>query len=643
MDKIESAKNFSKEFYLGNEKSITNKAMDLIKSFNLDETCVLSAILYYPYCKVGVSKKEDVLSSKEIEELNKIRQEFKEKLKQDYGEDVVNFLHALKKLIEIDYQNEEQEAENIRKMFFALTKDIRVIIVKLFFVLAELKVLSEQKAPEEIKATKSKQTLELFAPLASRLGLSSLKSDLEDLAFKNLYPKKYAEIEKEVQKRYKEREKTVENLKNFVQNFLNELGINGEVMGRKKHIYSIYKKLNEKDGNLDKIYDLVAVRAIVPTVEECYTLLGKINSHLTPFQNRFKDYISIPKSNGYQSLHTTVMFEKVPVEIQIRTYDMHKSAEYGVAAHWMYKEKRNKLDSLDEKLGWVRELMESDHATTKEELLQSLKVDIYDGEIFAQTPKGKVVHLPKDAIALDFAYAIHTDIGNKCTGAKINGKMCPITKVLENGDIVEIVTNPNSKGPSKDWLKIVKTTSAKNKISQFFRKEMKEENIKAGKTMLEQAIKTAGYSTSKLLDKKYIENLLGKLNFGTIDELYATIGYGALSAKIIAGKLANIYKSDINEKLKKEIVIPENLENYTPKATSINVKNIDNMLIKFAKCCCPIEGDEIIGFISHGQGVVVHRKQCPNVAFFDKDRLIEINWKWNSLPIFILLFLLLVV
>ena len=639
MDKIEAAKIFSEEFYLENEKSITNKAMDLIKSFNLDETCILSAILYYPYCKIGVSKKEDILPNKEAEELRlkelaKIRQEFKDKLKQDYGEDVVNFLHALKKLIEIDYQNEEQEAENIRKMFFALTKDIRVIIVKLFFVLAELSVLSEKPDASEQVNIKSKQILELFAPLASRLGLSALKSELEDLAFKNLYPKKYAEIEKEVQKRYKERAVTVENLKNLVKSFLNELGINGEVMGRKKHMFSIYKKLKEKDGNLDKIYDLVAVRAIVPTVEECYTLLGKINSKLTPFQNRFKDYISIPKSNGYQSLHTTVMFENVPVEIQIRTFDMHKAAEYGVAAHWMYKEKRSKLDSLDEKLGWVRELMESDHATTKEELLQSLKVDIYDGEIFVQTPKGKVVHLPKDAIALDFAYAIHTDIGNKCSGAKINGKMCPITKTLENGDIVEIVTNPNSKGPSKDWLKIVKTSGAKNKISQFFRKEMKEENIKAGKSMLEQAIKNAGYSTAKLLDKKYIEVLLSKLNFGTLDELYATIGYGALSAKIIAGKLSNIYKNDIDEKLKKEIIIPENLENYAPKETSINVKNLDNLLIKFAKCCCPIEGDEIIGFISHGQGVVVHRKQCPNVSFFDKDRLIEINWKWYHFQFF---------
>lgn len=630
-DKLKLANEFSEKLYSELEKNITINAMNILKTMNLDETCLLSSILYYPYCKVGVVNKMDMalgnIEEAKVKELEKIRAEFKNNIKQVYGEEVLNFLHSLKKLIEIDYQNEQEEAENIRKMFFALAKDIRVIIVKLCFVLAELQVVSKDKTLEEQTKLKSKQTLELFAPLASRLGLSSIKSELEDLAFKNLYPEQYEKISSAVEKKYKEREVIVNHLKDEVRKYMKELGINGEVMGRKKHIFSIYKKLKQKNGNLDKIYDLVAVRAILNSVEDCYALLGKINSQVTPLQNRFKDYIAIPKSNGYQSLHTTVMFEGVPVEIQIRTKEMHRCAEFGIAAHWMYKEKRTKLDSLDERLGWIREIMEKEKQMTSEELIESLKVDIYDGEIFVQTPKGKVLHLPAESTAIDFAYAIHSDVGNKCIGAKVNGKMQPITKPLENGDIVEIITNPNSKGPSRDWLKIIKTPGARNKILQFFRKEMKDDNIKAGKTMLEQAIKNAGYSVSKITDKKYFETLLEKSCFSTIDEIFASIGYGSSSAKIVAGKLVHIYEADIEKNAKKEIIIHEPSENYNPHESSVNVKGVNNLLIKFAKCCCPIKGDDIVGFVSHGQGIVVHRRQCPNLSFFDPERLIEVNWK----------------
>ena len=627
-EKLKKAQHFAKTVYSNEQENITNLAMEIIKNLNLDETCALASQLYYPYCTIGVLSKDEVVSDDKQKEIDKLRAEFKHQLSHDYGEDVLNFLHSLKKLIEIDYQNEEEEAENIRKMFFALAKDIRVIIVKLCFILAELKYLSKTKN-KELLSHKAKQTLELFAPLASRLGLSNLKSELEDLAFKSLYPKKYNEIQDEVNKRYIEREKTVENLKAEVKKYLSELSINGEVMGRKKHIYSIYKKLKEKNGNLDKIYDLVAVRAIVESVEDCYALLGKINSSVLPLQNRFKDYIAIPKSNGYQSLHTTVMFENVPVEIQIRTKEMHRNAEFGVAAHWIYKEKRSKLDSLDQRLGWIREIMEKEKQMSSQEIIDSLKVDIYDGEIFVQTPKGKVIHLPEKASSIDFAYAIHSDVGNKCVGAKVNGKMVPITKTLENGDIVEIITNPNSKGPSRDWLKIVKTNGAKNKILSFFRKEMKEENIRSGKAMFEQAIKNLGYSVSKLTEKKYLDMLIDKSGFFTLDELFASIGYGSSSAKIYAGKLVHIYSSILKEQTKKERVEvrEEILETYNPSENTIDVHGESNLMIKFAKCCCPIEGDDIVGFISHGQGIVVHRKQCPNLSFFDKDRLIEVNWK----------------
>ncbi len=646
------------------EKEITENAIDIAKKIHLSNECINACYLYYPYVKTAIYTKPDNFddldeNQKKIEDqkkegLNEERLKFKQFLSNNFGEDLLQFLHGLKKLLEIDYSNEEKEAENIRKMFFAITKDIRIIIVKLCFVLAEIRqckssfnienfrsnfnlsnieivnnqnIIDSNKIQENTSIVlKAKQIMQLFAPLAARLGLSSIKSELEDIAFQILNNKKYNEIKDLVDNRYLEREKTVADLKNQIKSFLNELGIKGEVMGRKKHIYSIYKKLKEKNNNIDKIYDLVAVRAILKTVADCYALLGKINEKFTPLQNRFKDYISIPKSNGYQSLHTTIMFEGVPVEIQIRTISMHRHAEFGVAAHWVYKEKRSETDSLDKKLGWIREIMENGKDMSNEELINMLKVDIYDGEIFVQTPKGKVLHLPKDSTAIDFAYMIHTDIGNKCIGAKINGKMQPLTKVLQNGDIVEIITNVNSKGPSRDWLKIVKSSQAKSKILSFFKKEMKEDNIKNGKIMFEQAIKNLGYSVNKLLEKKYTDLLLNKYNFTSIEELYASIGCGAYSAKMFAGKLIQTYQMYI--KKEQDEIQTSHIETiiYNNDEKKINVKGLNNILVKFAKCCCPIEGDEIIGFISQGRGIIVHRKQCPNVNFFDKERLIDVEW-----------------
>lgn len=638
--KLQKAKKLFENSANQKEKEICRLAVSQIEKLHLDDDCVLACYLYYPYIKTSIyvplndeelkaldenkrKKEEEKRREIELERIN-----FKNEIKNEFGENILSFLHALKKLIEISYTTEEEEAENIRKMFFALTKDVRVILVKICFVLAEIKSCSSAFSDDTQLANKrAKQVLDLFAPLSARLGLSSIKSELEDIAFEMLHPEEYDEIKKEVEKRYVEREKIVDDLKNQIKLFMNELGLSGEIMGRKKHIYSISKKLKEKNGNMDKIYDLVAVRAILNSVADCYLLLGKINENFTPLQNRFKDYISIPKSNGYQSLHTTIMFEGVPVEIQIRTLQMHRMAEFGVAAHWIYKEKRTKLDSLDERLGWVREIMENEKNLSSEELINSLKVDIYDGEIFVQTPKGKVLHLPENSTPIDFAYSIHSDIGNTCVGAKVNGKMQPITKPLSNGDIVEIVTNPNSKGPSRDWLKVVKTSQAKNKIQNFFRKEMKEENVKNGKAILENAIKNLGYSVSKVLDKKYVQTLLEKHNFVEFDELLASIGHGANSPKVFAGKLVQIYQADIKKEQEKEQVKRIEPSFQAPSDKTINVKGLNNLMVRFAKCCCPIEGDEIVGFISQGRGIIIHRKQCPNVSFFDKERLIEVDWK----------------
>ncbi len=655
-EKLKSAKELFEKVANPEEKQICEIAIEQVKKLHLGDECVLACYLYYPYIKTAIYvppseaelKSFDETRRKEEDERKKEidikRTEFKKSIEQIYGEETLAFLHGLKKLIEISYTNEQEEAENIRQMFFALAKDVRVILVKICFVLAEIKLYNSAFAEEKIETKnfnekalktqneltateKAKQILDLFAPLAARLGLSSVKSELEDIAFEMLHPQEFMEIKREVNKRYLAREKTVEDLKHQIKIFMHELGLSGEIMGRKKHIYSISKKLKEKGGDLDKIYDLVAVRAILNTVADCYALLGKINENFMPLQNRFKDYISIPKSNGYQSLHTTIMFEGVPVEIQIRTQEMHRMAEFGVAAHWMYKEKRNKQDSLDERLGWVREIMENEKYMSSEDLINSLRVDIYDGEIFVQSPKGKVLHMPENSTPIDFAYLIHSEVGNQCVGAKVNGKMQPLTKPLSNGDIVEIITSPNSRGPSRDWLKVIKTQQAKSKILAFFRKEMKEENIKNGKIMFEAAIKNLGYSVSKVTEKKYIQVLLDKFNFSELDELLASVGHGAYSAKMFAGKLIQIYQADIKkqqEKLQTQHI--ESIE-YKPSDNKIDVKGVNNLMVKFAKCCCPIEGDEIVGFVSQGRGIIVHRKQCPNVSFFDKDRLIDVEWK----------------
>ena len=672
-DVLEKAKKLFLVSTTKSEKEICNLALSIVKSIHLDEECIVSCYLYYPYIKTSIyspPSEEEIKSfdenkrKQEETKKHKIEEErlkFKNSIINEYGESTLSFLHGLKKLLEIDYKNEEEEAENIRKMFFALTKDVRVILVKICFVLAEVKhynsaffdenfttsfnLSAVKSSPEDslkniqiqpnqtnilIAKQKAKQILDIFAPLAARLGLSSIKSELEDIAFEILYPARYSFIKQEVEKKYIQREKTVENLKKQIKIFMKELNIEGEITGRKKHIYSINKKLLEKGGNLDKIYDLVAVRAILSSIADCYALLGKINENFTPLQNRFKDYISIPKSNGYQSLHTTIWFEGSPVEIQIRTLLMHRHAEFGVAAHWMYKEKRQKQDSLDERLGWVREIMENEKHMSSEEIINSLKVDIYDGEIFVQTPKGKVLHMPENSTPIDFAYLIHSEIGNQCIGAKVNGKMQPITKPLANGDIVEIITNPNSKGPSRDWLKVVKTSQAKNKILSFFRKEMKEENIKNGKTMFEQAIKNLGYSVTKVTEKKYLSTLLDKYNFSEIEEMFASIGCGAYSAKVFAGKIIQIYQQALKKQQENIQIAHIETQSPPPSDKKINIKGVNNLMIKFAKCCCPIEGDDIVGFISQGRGIIIHRKICPNISFFDKNRLIDVDWQTNE-------------
>ncbi len=537
----------------------------------------------------------------------------------NYEQKNFDTVEILFKLDKINYSQQETEAENIRKMFFAITKDIRIIMMKIAFVVVELRHVDEKN--EEEKLSLASSIFALFAPLAARLGLSTFKTELENGAFKINDKELYEDIQISVDSRFNKRQPIVERLTTLVENCMKDLDINGKVYGRKKHIYSIYKKL--KDHPIDKIYDLIAVRALVQTIPDCYALLGRLHTMVEPYKNRFKDYISTPKPNGYQSLHTTVVFEGFPVEIQIRTEEMHRYAEYGVAAHWLYKEKKSKQDNLDVRLAWLRQTMENEDMSI-DELASSLSQDIYNNDIFVQTPKGKVVYLPTGSTPIDFAYSIHSAVGNQCVGAKVNGKMTPTHSELHNGDVVEIITNPNSKGPSRDWLKICKTSEARSKINSFFKKNMKEETIKLGKTMLENAIKEKGYSVSKLTAG--IKHVLNQYNFHEEDELLANIGTSAIPAKTVANKLETIYQKEIKANIENPvrnttIAISE------PNEKQIALKGLNNILMKFANCCHPMYGDDIVGFVSAGRGIIIHRKVCPNLSYFRQSRLIDAFWK----------------
>lgn len=542
-------------------------------------------------------------------------------LKNNYSEDIYNTVSIINKLDKLNYAEQETEAENFRKMFFAITKDVRIIMLKIACVTIDLRYLKDES--EEYKKSLANSILYLFAPLSARLGLSSYKTELEDGAFKLSNPELSEKIQQEVDNRFHKRQPIVDRLTDLVKNCLKELQIEGKVFGRKKHIYSIYKKL--QSHKLDQIYDLIAVRAIVKTIPDCYALLGRLHSIVEPIQNRFKDYIAIPKPNGYQSLHTTVTFEGFPVEIQIRTEDMHNYAEYGIAAHWIYKEKRKKQDNLDVQLSWMRQMMENDDISI-DNLVKSLDQDIYDNEIFVQSPKGKVVYMPNGSTPIDFAYIIHSAVGNQCVGAKVNGKMVPVTTELKNGDTIEIITNPNSKGPSRDWLKICKTSEARTKINSFFKKNIKEETINLGRTMLETAIRDKGYSVSRLLTKSSLEKILKHYNYTEENEFYANLGTNAISAKLIANRLASDYQKEIKIETTSQIQT-NNISINLPTEKQIAVKGLNNVLIKFAGCCHPMYGDDIIGFVSTGRGIIIHRKICPNTNYFRDSRLIEVGWK----------------
>ena len=464
-------------------------------------------------------------------------------IKREFNEEVLELVEGVTKLDKIEFKShEEEQAENFKKIFVSMAKDIRVIIIKLADRLHNMRSLNFLSHERQLRM--ANETLEIYAPLAGRLGISQLNRELEDLCLKYTDPDAYEYLSVNIKQKLAERRDFVVKAVNSIKEILAESGIEGDVYGRSKHFYSIYKKMKRKGLTLDQIYDLTAVRVLVKTVGECYELLGKIHEKWSPMPGRFKDYIAMPKENMYQSLHTTVVtgFGKI-FEIQIRTYDMNNTAEFGIAAHWQYKERKASVDSFDKRLSWIREVMEwQGGLKDSKEFLESLKGDIYNTELLVFTPKGEVVSLVKDSTPIDFAYRIHTAIGNKCVGAKVNGKIVPLSTILKVGDVVEIVTSNNSKGPSWDWLKIVKTSGAKAKIKAFFKKQMADENIKLGKSMLECEAKNRGYGLSELLTNSTFERLSEKMSFGTQDEMFAAVGCGAVTINQVFLKLIDIHK-----------------------------------------------------------------------------------------------------
>ncbi|MDE7162918.1 MAG: bifunctional (p)ppGpp synthetase/guanosine-3',5'-bis(diphosphate) 3'-pyrophosphohydrolase [Clostridia bacterium] len=549
-------------------------------------------------------------------------------VKREFGNEIYILVEGVTKLDQIKFHShEEEDAENFRKIFVAMAKDVRVIIIKLADRLHNMRSLNFLSNERQQRI--AKETLGIFTPLADRLGISQVKCELEDLCLKYLEPEAYEYLVTNINQKRDERQKFVDTVVAQLKKMLDENGIEGDVVGRPKHFYSIYRKMNNKGLALDQIYDLTAVRVIVGKIEECYEVLGIIHKQWKPVPGRIKDYIATPKRNMYQSLHTTVVTDFGQYfEIQIRTADMHKMAEYGIAAHWKYKEQRTGAEtSFDQRLSWIRDVMDwQGSLETSKEFVDSLKNDLYASELLVFTPQGKVISLPLEATPVDFAYAIHSEVGNKCVGAKVNGKIVPLNGTLKTGDVVEVLTSPNSKGPSWDWLKFVKSGSAKAKIRQFFKHAMKEENVKTGKSMLEAEAKRRGYSLADLLTDESFAKLSEKLVFASVDEMMASVGYGAVGVNHIIYKLIDFYRREQPLQLPK--VEAEKLR-HTP-AGSVSVKGMEGLLVRFAHCCNPVPGDAIVGFVSRGRGVIVHRKDCPNLKDYDADRIQPAQWTGDA-------------
>ena len=554
----------------------------------------------------------------------------------NFGKEIAEMVAGVTKLGKIQYVTiEEEQVENYRKMFLAMGKDIRVILIKLADRLHNMRTLSNLKRDRQI--ANAKETMDLYAPLANRLGIYSLKWELEDLGFRYLYPEEYRELVLSIEKKREERIEFINKIMEEIQVALKKQKIVAEVTGRAKHLYSIYRKMQRDNITIDQVYDLFALRIIVNSVKDCYAALGVVHDLYTPMPGRFKDYIAVPKPNMYQSIHNTLIGPKgTPFEVQVRTWDMHRVAEYGIAAHWAYKEanrfKKSNVVVEEDKLSWLRETLEwQKDMQDPTEFLRTLKTELFEDEVYVFTPKGEIKTLPRDATPIDFAYSIHAEVGHRMVGCKVNSKMMPIVTKLKSGDIVEIITSDTAKGPSRDWLKIVKSSNAKTRIQQWFKKTEREENIEKGKDILDKEIKKIGMLHSDLFKPEWIQVALNRYNYNSVEDMYASIGFGGISPNKIITRLLEEYKKEheeetIEEKIQ-ELVTEKPSKRKAPKSGVI-VKGIDNCLVKFSKCCNPVPGDDIIGYVTKGRGVSVHRKDCSNLKdlLSEEERIIEVEW-----------------
>ncbi len=558
-----------------------------------------------------------------------------DEIKREFGEEIANMVDGVTKLSKVKYRNkEERQAESLRKMIVAMSKDIRVVIIKLADRLHNIRTL--QYMPKEKQYQKAMETIEIYAPIANRLGIASIKWELEDLSLKYIDPEGYEDLLKKVQEKSEKRKDYISHIIEVISKKLQESGMEADIKGRPKSLYSIYKKMYYKNRLFEKIYDLIAVRIIVESIKDCYGALGIVHTLWKPVPGRFKDYIAMPKPNMYQSLHTTVIGpEGEPFEIQIRTLEMHRTAEYGIAAHWKYKEGIDDKTKYEEKLNWLRQMLEWQQETNDpQEFMEALKIDLYTDEVFVFTPKGEVINLPTGSTPIDFAYRVHTAVGNKCVGAKVNGRIVPLDAKLKTGDQVEILTSQSSVGPSRDWLKIAASSQAKSKIRKFFKDRDKDFNFEKGKELVEREIKKQGYQVADLLKDDWIKTVADKYNMSAASNLFAAVGSGGITESQIVNRLKLIYLEKNKDKLELERI--ENLEKSLAKSpqrekhtSGVIIKGIDNIKVRFSKCCNPVPGDAIVGYITRGRGVSIHRADCTNIhdlSDSDDQRFIEVQW-----------------
>lgn len=557
-----------------------------------------------------------------------------------FNEEIASLVNGVTKLGKIEYKSkQEQQADNVRKMLLAMAKDIRVIIIKLADRLHNMRTLKFM--PKEKQKLKAKETLDIYAPLAHRLGMSKIKWELEDLSFRYLHEEEYYDLVRQIAEKRVEREAYISSIIDDLYKNLEESGIDSDIEGRPKHFYSIYRKMVNKNKTIEQIFDLTAIRILVNSVKDCYGVLGIVHTIYKPIPGRFKDYIAMPKPNMYQSLHTTVIGPQGKTfEIQIRTFDMHKTAEYGIAAHWKYKEGdagEDKEKGFEKKLAWLRDMLEWQKETSDaEEFMEGFKIDLFSDEIFVFTPKGVVINLASGSTPIDFAYRIHTDVGNRCIGAKVNGKIVPLDYKLKTGEIVEIITSQSAKGPNMDWLNIAKSNQAKSKIKSWLKKAKKDENINKGKELLEKELRKQGVILSEITKGDSYERLAKRYNLHNSDDIYAAVGVGSISASAFVSRLKEENLGDKVKQSDDEIV--KNIEEHIAKSDRVNknessygitVKGESNLMIRFARCCNPVPGDEIQGYITKGRGVSVHRTDCSNLKSliaYDPNKVVDVSW-----------------